>query len=162
MDIKFYLTIVIALLNIFLGLFILRKNPKNPSNYNYAGLCISAGLWAISIALIFVAKDVYTFELLIKVNYFFGILAPLFYVVFAYNFPYRKKLYPKMTPYLIYGIPVIQIILVLSNVLKMEIVVDNGNMIFSSVIFNDFLIFTVYFFAYVILGFFILLNKYFC
>ena len=104
MDIKFYLTIVIALLNIFLGLFILRKNYKAPGNIYYCGLCISGGIWAIFMAFLYFVNSNQLLEICIKGTYAFAILPPLFYLMFAYHYPYKGWNYPKWLLKLIFTI----------------------------------------------------------
>ena len=161
MIIKFALTLIISLLNIFLGIFIYKKNSKNASNIFYSGLCITGGLWALFMAFLLIVKDLNILENVNKGAFIFGVLPPLFYLLFAYNFPYKLKVYSKKIIYLIFLVSTVLFILILFGIIKMETIeVINGKVIRSS-IFYDYLIYTVYFFGYVLWGFAILLKKFF-
>ncbi|MDP2586936.1 MAG: histidine kinase N-terminal 7TM domain-containing protein, partial [Candidatus Komeilibacteria bacterium] len=108
MTIKFIATIVIALLNIFLGIFIYKRNSQNPGNINFAAMCVSGGLWAVFMAFLYFIDSNQILNYMLKGTYAFAIFVPLFYLLFAYHYPYRLWNYP---PFLIRAIIAITLIL---------------------------------------------------
>lgn len=159
MDIRFYLTIVIALLNIFLGLFILRKNYKAPGNIYYCGLCISGGIWAIFMAFLYLVNSNQLLEICLKGTYAFAILPPLFYLMFAYHYPYKGWNYPEWLLKLIFTITVIMEVVFLSGLLNLQEAFIQNGVLQQIVHFKYFLVFSIYFFGYILWGLVILIIK---
>jgi hypothetical protein len=159
MQTKFIATLIIALLNIFLGFYILRKNYKNPNNIFYAGLCISGGIWALSMAALLVANSQVILDKVVMANYIFGILPPYFYLMFAYYYPYKLWNYSASLIKTIYLIPVFFIFLLLSRLIVLEDANYFNGLISQRSIFPNFLVFVVYFFIYILVGLCILLKK---
>lgn len=160
MEIKFIATLIIALLNIFLGVFIYRKNRQNPGNINYAGMCVSGGLWALSMAALLLVSSQGQLDIVAKLTYIFGMLPPLFYVMFAYHYPYRLWVYPKFLIRLIYTIALALILFSSLGTINFEISVFNNGVYTQQSVWPGFLIFAIYFFAYIIWGLFILFKKF--
>ena len=160
MEIKFIATLIIGLLNIFLGFFILRKNPKNPGNINYAGLCVSGGLWALLMAALLTVNSQVMLDWVVIGTYVFGILPPMFYLMFAYHYPYRLWTYPLWLTRLIYGASLIFISLIIFRIVILEKAEYINGTYSQHAVFPYFLFFAVYFFAYIIWGLFILFKKF--
>ena len=158
---KSIIIFIVGLLNIILGILILKKNSKNSSNIWYFYLCLFGGSWAVVKAFQISVLNLFLQDFVItKLIYLFGVLAPFSYLMFAYNFPYKLKVYSKKLLYLIYLIPAIFIVLNLIGILKKHNTYIINNLVQREVIFNEFLIFAIYFFIYVIFGFILLLAKY--
>jgi len=161
MIIKPILIFIVSLANIILGILILRKNIKNPSNIFYFLMCLTGGSWGLVKSFQLVATNVYLHDILItKLIYIFGMLAPLAYLMLAYNFPYKLKEYSKKLIYFIYLLPIFLIFLVIIGLLKMQNVSIINNQVHLDVILRDFIIFAIYFFIYIFCGAIILLKKY--
>lgn len=158
--IKFIFILIIALANIILGLFIISKYRKILGNIFFGLMCVSGGLWALTNGLLY-SNFFENYYLVIKILFVFAILAPLFYLLFAYHFPIKTKLYSKTSNYIIYFIPSILIIFVILGVFKIQTVLIVDKQVYQPVVFHDFLIFSVYFFYYVSWGVILLLQKYF-
>lgn len=162
MDLKNIFILIIGLLNIFLGLVVYLKNRRSPSNFWFFMMCFFGGGWGVTKAFQLSVMDIYWQDLLfVKLIYIFGILAAFAYLMLAYNFPYKTKIYNKKFISLIYAIPLILVMLLIIGVLKKEDDVIINNILYREVNFADFLIFAVYFFIYVFLGASILFKKYF-
>ena len=162
MDLQNIIIFSISLLTIFLGILVLIKNHKNPSNIWYFLMCLSGGVWGVTKFFQFSVINEYYHNFFInKLAYVFGILAALSYLILSYFFPYKNKKYSKKIFISIYIIPIVLISLIVSGVLKMQDSFIIERLLYGEVIFLDFLIFPVYFFIYVFAGFLILLKKYF-
>ncbi len=160
MEIKFIATIIIALLNIFLGIYIFKRNSSNPGNRNYAGLCISGGLWAIFMALLYFINNNQFAYFFLKGTYIFAILPPLFYLLFAYHYPYRLWNYPPIIIKSILFLSVILELFFVSGLLDLQSAKWVNGVLEQNVFFNDFLLFAIYFFGYVFWGLVILIKKF--
>jgi len=160
MIVKFTIVFIIALLNIILGVVIYKKNTKSKSNIYYTLMCITGGLWAIFMSWLLIERNLYVLEnFVIKGIYIFGTLPPLFYLLFAYNFPYKLKVYSKRVISLIYFIPAVFILLILFGFFKMESVVIIDNILNQKSVHLDYTCFTLYFFTYILWGLVILVRK---
>jgi len=144
MEIKFIVTIIIALLNIFLGIFILQKNYKNPGNLNFALMCVSGGLWAMLMAFLYFIDNNQLLIYALKGTYAFAILVPLFYLLFAYHYPYRLWNYPPWLTKAMVAVPIALAVCFISGLLNFQ---------------DFFIMFGLYFFAYVLWGLVILFKK---
>jgi len=160
MSIKFIIAIIIALLNIFLGLIILRKNYKNPSNIYYAGLCMSGGLWALFQSLLFIVNSQLFLDFVYKCIYIFAIFPPFFYLMFTYHHPYKLWVYPQWLIKLIYFLPLAYFCLILFGFMDFNVVRFINGTATQNIIFNNFLFFTIYFFFYIVWGILILFKKF--
>jgi len=151
-----------GILNIILGSIILKKNFQSRSNLFYFLLCLFGGLWGIVKAVQLLVIDVYFHNLIItRLVYIFGTLAPLAYLMFAYHYPYKLKEFSKNLISLLYFISGIFILLIFFGIFKMQTVVIMYNKVHLYVIFNNFLIFTIYFFVYIFFGVALLIKKFF-
>ena len=160
MIIKFLITLIVSILNFVLGYIIWRKNYKNPSNFFYFAMCASAGLWSLAMTFLLIVRDLFLLEeVIVPATYLFGTLPPLFYLLFCYHFPSKLKRYPKATISLIYSISFILIFLILTKILTMEEIELIGNNVKQRAVFPNFLLFTIYFFGYILWGFIILWKK---
>jgi len=161
MIIKFVVIFISGLVNIILGFFIFKKNSKNPINFWYFILCLTGGGWGIVKAVQLSWMNIFWVEhLIIKLTFIFGILAPLSYLLLAYNFPYKLKAYGKKIIFLVYFFPWLLVFLVMTGALKKENDFIFNNVLYREINLFDFSIFAIYYFVYVFLGFFILLKKY--
>jgi len=162
MEIKFLISFIIGILNIFLGIVIYNKNRQSLNNIFYGLMCFAGGMWSIFMSFLWVVKDIsFIRSFIIPATYMFAIPVPLFYLLFAYNFPLKSFIYPKSLLRLAVIFPTIFVILVITGILRIE----NAKFIeedifYTEVIFDIFLIFTIYFFGYVIWGLSILLQKF--
>jgi len=159
MDIKTISILIIAFLNIFLGIWVYKRNRENLANINYALLCISGGLWAIAIAFIYFADNNQLLHYAIKFTYFFAFFPPLFYLLFAYYYPYKLWSYSSKLLKIIIITPIVLEVLFVSDLLKIQEAILINGILKQQVIFNDFLIFAIYFFGYIIWGLVILFKK---
>lgn len=161
MDTKNILILIVGLINVLLGLHVYLKNHHNPSNFWFFMMCLFGGGWAINKAFQLSVMDIVWQDLyFVKSTYIFGALAPFAYLMLAYNFPYRVKIYSQKFLYLIYSAPVVLIVLTAIGVLKKhDSFIINGTLV-RQVNPIDFSIFGVYFFLYVFCGFIVLLKKY--
>ncbi|MDD4289740.1 MAG: histidine kinase N-terminal 7TM domain-containing protein [Patescibacteria group bacterium] len=112
---KFGILIVISLLNMSLGLLIFKKNSAKQKCLNYFGLiCMSTGIWAISIGSSLLIKNVGVYKLLVKLFYISATCIFIFFALFAEEFIY--KIYKKnIYRYLILIIFSIFLIFIVSN-----------------------------------------------
>lgn len=153
---------IIGLLNIMLGFFVFQKNRQSSSNKWFFLMCLFGGGWGIIKAVQLSWMNIYWNEhLIVKLIYILGILAPFAYLLLAYNFPYKVKVYNKKIGLLVYLIPLVLVFLVIIGVLKKENDFIINNTLHREINFYDFLIFAIYFFTYVFTGFIVLLKKYF-
>jgi len=160
MNVKLYVTILVALFNILLGIHILKKNYQSPNNIFYFLLCLSGGLWALTMAWFLVVRDPAIANKFIEPGiYIFGILAPMFYVLFTLYFPFKIINHSRRLLSFIVGLPLLLIILIVSGILDMENPTLINEKMYGLTNFDNFLIFAVYFVAYSIWGFIILINK---
>jgi len=96
MVLKAIIVLIVSMLNILLGILIFKKNYKSPSNISYFFLCLFGGSWGVVKFFQLTVLNTHLHDILItKLIYFFGILAPLAYLLLAYNFPYKIKIYSK-------------------------------------------------------------------
>lgn len=161
MDLKPILIFIASFLTIIIGIFILRKNYKSPCNISYFFLCLFGGSWGIVKAFQYSVTDIDLHDIIItRLIYFFGILAPLAYLIFSYYFPYKIRTYSKLIIYIIFIIPAFLILLVFFNVLKMWDVAIINQIIQLNIRFYEFLIFALYFFIYIFVSIVILLEKF--
>lgn len=158
---KFIVTFIITLLNIFLGVFIFYKNKKSKINRYYSLLCLSTALWAFFCSFLYLTTNVQFIQIyILPAIYFFGALPPLFYLMFAYHFPYIKSRYSPVVLGLSWLITSLIAILSLLGIMKMEEATLVNGQIVENVIFYNYLIFSVYFYLYIIWGFILLWQKY--
>jgi len=160
MDIKIISILIIALLNIFLGLWVYNRNRQNLANINYGALCVSGGLWAIAIGLIYFADNNQLLQYALKGTYIFALLPPLFYLLFAYYYPYKLWNYHPLLLKIIIAIPLILEILFISGVLNLQTAVLVNGVLKQDVFFKDFLIFTIYFLGYIVWALVVLFKKF--
>jgi len=162
MDIKSILILIVGLVNVILGFFIFKKNPRSPINFWYFLLCFTGGGWAVVKAFQLSTPDLFwQYALIVKLTYITGIFAPLSYLMLAYHFPYRIKDYSKKVIGFIYAVSVIMACLVALGILVNNETYNINGVLHREVNFFHFLIFSVYFFVYVIWGFILLLKKLF-
>lgn len=153
---KAIITLIVALLNIIIGIIIFRKNPKNKSNIYYAALSISAGLWSLSMAAL--AYSNRTWEAANEWAYIFGILPPLFYLLFACHYPYQLSERPKFLLPLIYFVPVVLLLSGIFGIIDFISVTVVDGVYVEKAIWPGSLIFTVYFFIYILLALIVLFK----
>ena len=160
METKFLISFIIGILNIFLGIVIYNKNRQSLNNIFYGLMCFAGGMWGIFMSFLWITKDENLVNnFVVRGMYLFAILAPLFYLLFAYNFPLKSFIYSRKVLNFIVAIPIILIILILTSVLTMESITFSGDSVNSEFIASNFIFFVIYFFAYIIWGLAILLKK---
>lgn len=155
---QFIITLIVGLLNILIGLFILRKNYKNPSNIFYACLCFGTGLWSLDMSLL--AYSQRTMGIFGELSYIFGILPPLFYLLFAYHYPYKLQVYPKFLMPLIYLAPLLMIFLAVLGIMDFQTFTYTNGAYVDNVNWPDAYIFSFYFFVYVLWALIVLIRKF--
>lgn len=161
MDTKNIFILIVGLINVLLGLYVYMRNRQNPSNFWFFMMCLFGGGWGFIKAFQLAIMNIYWQELfIVKMIYIFGVIAPFAYLMLAYNFPYRVKVYTKKFLYLIYAVPTVIVALtVLGFLKKHNSFIINGELIRQVNVF-DFSVFGIYFFLYVFAAFVILLKKY--
>lgn len=112
---KFGVLMIIFLLNITLSILIFRKNLAKQKYITYFGIiCISTGIWAISIGASLLIKNINLYKHLVKLFYISATCIFIFFLLFAEEFIYRthkKNIYK----YLIFILFAIFIILITLN-----------------------------------------------
>ena len=163
-DTKNILILIIGLLNVILGFVVYLKNRHNPSNFWFFMMCLFGGGWGVVKAFQLSVMNISWQEsVFVKLIYIFGIIAAFSYLMLAYNFPYKSKVYSKKLLSLFYSVPLILVLGAITGLLQKEtdlIVNIVNNVLYRQVNVFDFSIFAVYFFLYIIFGGSILLNKY--
>lgn len=153
--------LVSGLLTILIGLLVFLKNFKNPSNIWFFLMCFFGGSWGVMKAIQLSVMDLYWHDALIsRLIMFFGTLAPLGYFMLAHHFPYKIKVLSQKTLFFVFLIAGILALLNLAGVLRHADVSIIDNTLHRDIVFWNFLIFAIYFFAYVFWGFILLAKKY--
>lgn len=160
MDIKNLILIIIALPNIFLGLLIIIKSPKIPGNIYFGLTCIVGGLWALLMGLLHTINDINILNTyILRSTVFFSILVPLFYFLFSINYPFRFKNQNNLL--FVYLVPFILSIITLLGFFNVEEIYFENEKLIEKTNLNNFFIFAIYFFVYILIAFSLLLRKYF-
>ena len=153
MDTKNIIILIISLLNVILGLLVLAKNHKNPSNVWFFLLCLFGGGWGLANVFQYIVMDQNIHDLIIiKLIYIFGTLAPLAFLFLAINFPYKLKQYSNNL-FWFYLPPAVIVLLIIVGGLRMQADSVIGDKLTQSVVLRDFMVFAGYYFVYVVLGF---------
>jgi hypothetical protein len=160
MDLKNLILIIVAIFNLFLGLLIISKDHKNYSHVYFGLMCVFGGLWTMFMGLLNSITDIRILETyILKFTWICSIFPPLFYILFSLNFPYNIKNQFKLL--WLYLIPGLLIFLSLLNSFQVETIYFENNRLVEKTIFDNYLIYAVYFFGYLLVGFFLLSKKYF-
>lgn len=158
MNIKFILLTIAAVLNIVIGLLIIKKNYKHPGNVYYGLTCLTGGLWVMSMGLLHSLQDLAVLNIILNITVIFSVLPPLFYLLFVISFPYHMYFYVKQ---LWFGLPpLLLIILVATGVFSVENIYLSGGRLIEEVNFTNYLFYAIYFFTYIFIGFYLLIKKY--
>jgi len=97
MDIIIFLLILVSLINLFLGVFIFKKNPKSKINLFYFLMMLFAVLWTISLIVYYFHISNGSILLTVKLANFFALFITLFYGYFSYYFPFKSSQKVKIT-----------------------------------------------------------------
>ena len=160
-DIKNILILIIGLLNVILGFVVYLKNRHNPSNFWFFMMCLFGGGWGVVKAFQLSVMNIFWQEsVFVKLIYIFGIIAAFSYLMLAYNFPYKSKVYSKKLLSLFYVVPLVLVSGAITGLLQKETDSIINNILYRQVNVFDFSIFAIYFFLYIIFGGSILLKKY--
>jgi len=152
--------LIVGLLNVILGFVVLAKNKKNPSNFWFFIMCLFGGGWGVMKAVQLSVLDVEMHDLWIARIMMLGVIvAPVAYFIFSHYFPYKLKEFSKEKIFLLFLAPIAMVILTLFGIFTYtENSIVSGNL-HREIIFGEFLIFSIYFFVYIVLGLNILLKK---
>ena len=161
MWIKFSILMLVALINIGLGIIIWLKNNNRPKFIKYFVLmCLCAGLWSLVSALIQLITNVYWYIWIDRFIYVFTSFSVLLFLFFSYEFPYRIKKMSNILKYFIILFTFIMICLVLSNKFIFGVYERNGVLYqLENKILN--LIYGVYFIIFLFYSYYLLFRKYF-
>jgi len=158
--INIVLLIIVPFLNLVIGFWIIKMNSKLASNVFFGLLCISAAFWTLGMGLLHFLTDFYILEVyILKLTVIFSALIPMFYLMFATAYPFETKIFSRRL-YLI-TIPLIIIILVALDYFRVENIYFEQGRLIEQVVFKNYVIFAIYFFSYLALGFYFLIKKYF-
>jgi len=152
---------LVAVLNIVLGLIILMKNKNRDKSKLYFSLMyFSAGLWSgsISLSLLIINEDIFLW--FAKFFFIFATMIFLSFLLFCIEFPYKMKKLPVLFKYLIILATIYIFYISLSN--RLLIGVESYKFGLREVE-NSFyhLIYGMYFFILLIYSYYSLFYKYF-
>ena len=103
MWIKFSILILVALINVVLGLVILLRNRNKDKFIRYFFLiCLSGSLWSIGVALSLIITNAFCFLWIVKVSFILSCLIFIFFLLFAIEFPYKIKKTSRLIKYCLY------------------------------------------------------------
>ena len=150
---------LVALINIVLGLIILLKNKsKNKASLYFSLMCFSAGLWTISLSLMLldVSKSLYIF--FVKGNYLFstGIFVSFLFFCIEFSYKVKKILLAK---YLTILLIIFTLYIFLTNSLFQNIYYNDGKWSYDSNIFIH-LTYGIIFAIMLIYSYYLLFCKY--
>jgi hypothetical protein len=158
---KAILLIIVFFANLYLGIFVFFKNNKDKANINYGLLCVMAGFWSLGMALKLIIKSEHILEeFVFRLVYIPAFLIPLWYFLFTYNYPYQKKYFSKFTSRLLIFLSTLLTFLVTIGILKpvfFKLINNTGTEITNLI---PFILMTVYYIIYILIGTAILFNKY--
>src|SRR3989339_1668649 len=110
-------------------------------------------------AFLYIFKNDFLMQVALKCTYLFGMMPPLFYVIFAYHYPYKFWNYTQFLINIVFITPIILGILFLWGILNLQEAFIQNGVLQQIVHFNSFLIFSIYFFGYILWGLIILIIK---
>jgi signal transduction histidine kinase len=92
---KIILLLVVAVVNVLVGLAVLQRAPKKLSNISFAGIMWSMAGWAAGIAAFLLSNDYGISYFWAKFYYFFPILIGASIIIYTLTFPNNKKVEKK-------------------------------------------------------------------
>ena len=110
-----------------------------------------------SLLFLYIFKNDFLMQVALKGTYLFGMMPPLFYVIFAYHYPYKFWNYTQFLINIVFITPIILGILFLWGILNLQEAFIQNGVLQQIVHFNSFLIFSIYFFGYILWGLIILI-----
>ena len=92
MWIKFSILMLVAVINVALSFIIWKRNKnKDKARLYFSLMCFSAGLWSISLGLMFLDVSIFFYTLSVKGNYIFSTCIFIFFMFFCSEFLYKVK-----------------------------------------------------------------------
>ena len=114
MDIKNLILIIIAVLNFFVGLIIILRNPRNKINISFTLLLFSVVGWSIGLAMSRELAGSIEAVSWSKSCYFFAIIISYFFFCFTSVFPYQNKVQSTLKKILLF-LPLLFILVILTK-----------------------------------------------
>lgn len=151
--------LIVAVLELWLGLYILFRSPRDPINKSFILLTGAILLWVISNALIAFISNLVIVELLFRLAYVGGVFIGLFFLLFTAYFPYRTFQVPKRTMFFI-ALPslALSFVLLFSDSIMSGLTVVRG--VNVAKLEPLFVLYLIYFLVYFIWTFLILYKKF--
>src|SRR3989339_250422 len=91
-------------------------------------------------AFLYIFKNDFLMQVALKCTYLFGMMPPLFYVIFAYHYPYKFWNYTQFLINIVFITPIILGILFLWGILNLQEAFIQNGVLQQIVHFNSFLI----------------------
>lgn len=89
---KFGILLLICMLNLILGIFIIKKNKTKQESIKYfLLLCFSAFCWSLNIGLIAIVTQDLSYRIIANFTYFTGNMILISFFMFSKTFPYYIK-----------------------------------------------------------------------
>jgi len=158
MEIKYLVLILVAFLNLLLGIFIIKRNHRSKINLYFGSLCIIGGVWTFSMFLLYNLQNLVVLDFIVRLMVATSTLMFLLYFLFSIQYPYP---YPIGRTWLVTVMPVILVIMSLLGFLTVEQLYFSDGRLIEQTIFSNFFIFSVYYIIYLFLSFYVLFRKFF-
>jgi len=149
---------VVALLNLLLGFFIIKRNRLSRFNLYFGLLCISGGVWTALMVSLHLFASLTALDWILRLMVVVSTLMFLLYLLFSIEYPYPFSL---KRPWLIYIIPTVLIILEILGFFPVERISFSGGRLVEQTIFSNYIIFSGFYIGYLLLTFYILFKKFF-
>ena len=149
---------VVALLNLLLGFFIIKRNRLSRFNLYFGLLCISGGVWTALMVSLHLFASLTALDWILRLMVVVSTSMFLLYLLFSIEYPYPFSL---KRPWLIYIIPTVLIILEILGFFPVERISFSGGRLVEQTIFSNYIIFSGFYIGYLLLTFYILFKKFF-
>jgi hypothetical protein len=161
MWLKFSILMLVAVINISLGIIIWKKNiNKDKARLYFSLMCFSAGLWSLFSALIQIITSEYYYIWIDRFIYTSTSISVFLFLFFSYEFPYRLRKMSNWCKYFFILLTSMMIFMVLSNKFIVGVYTYKGNLYqLESKTLN--LIYGLYFLSFLFYSYYFLLRKYF-
>ncbi len=159
MDIKNLILIIVAAINFLMATIILLKNRRSPVNISFALFFYSASLWTFAISMFMCTLDMNAAVAWARIYYFASAVIAIAFLLFANYYLYKLyeldiiKIFYFLLPLLVVTFVIFHPTLLIENATHHSWGNDANEKLFGH------LIFTVYFFSYVIWAYIILFKK---
>lgn len=152
--------LLVASLNLFLGIFIYFRNTKSPINFYFLLMVLCAAFWNFCLlGYSFNFDSQYLRTILIQIIYICVLLVSFYYFIFCYHFPYRSFNMPKgIFPALYVFVLLYSLLISLKWDYLFSYIPENST---NDIInFPNYLVFSIIFGLFFLFGFIMLFKKY--